>query len=87
MLSKFDIPLSHQLGRGGAEALADMILSNNTLEKLEILFDRSLSRSGADSLIAALKLNRTLKSLKLPQQHFTQSEIVAMDMRVKWSSP
>ena len=87
VLSMFDIPLSHQLGRGGAEALADMILSNNTLEKLEILFDHSLSRSGADSLIAALKLNRTLKSLKLPQQHFTQSEIVAMDMRVKWSSP
>ena len=57
------------------------------LENLEILFDRSLGRSGADALIAALKVNRTLKLLKLPQQHFTQHEIVAMDTRVKWSSP
>ena len=87
VLSMFDVALPHQLGRGGAEAMADMILSNNTLKNLEILFDRSLSRSGADSLVAALTLNRTLMSLKLPQQHFTQSEIVAMDTRVKWSSP
>ena len=87
VLSMFDVSLRDQLGRGGAEALADTILSNNTLENVEILFDRSLTRSGADSLVAALKLNKILKSLKLPQQHFTQSEIVAMETRIKWSSP
>ena len=87
VLSMFDVPLMDQLGRGGAEAMADMILSNDTLENLEILFDRSLTRPGADSLAAALKLNKVLKLLKLPQLHFTQSEIVAMDTRVRWSSP
>ena len=87
VLSMFDIPLSGQLGRGGAEALADMILTNSNLENLEILFDRSISRPGAEALVAALKLNRTMKLLKLPQQHFTPSEIFAMDTRVKWSSP
>ena len=87
VLSMFDVPLSGQLGRGGAEALADMILSNSKLENLEILFDCSISRPGAEALVAALKLNRTMKLLKLPQQHFTPSEIFAMDTRVKWSSP
>ena len=87
VLSMFDVRLPEQLGCKGAEAIASMIKSNTTLENLEILFDRSLGRSGADALIAALKVNRTLKLLKLPQQHFTQHEIVAMDKRVKWSSP
>ena len=87
VLSMFDVPLSQQLGCHGAEALANMISTNTTLENLEILFDRSLERSGSDTLIAALKLNRTLKSLKIPKQHFTQSEIIAMDTRVRWSSP
>ena len=87
VFSMFDVPLSGQLGRGGAEALADMILTNSKLENLEILFDRSISRPGAEALVAALKLNRTMKLLKLPQQHFTPSEIFSMDTRVKWSSP
>ena len=87
ILSMFDVPLSGQLGRSGAEALADMILTNSKLENLEILFDRSISRPGVEALVAALKLNRTMKLLKLPQQHFTPSEIFAMDTRVKWSSP
>ena len=87
ILSMFDVPSSHQLGRGGAEALADMIKLNATLENLQILFDRSLCRSGAEALVSSLKTNKTLKILKLPQQHFTQSEMVAMDKRIKWSSP
>ena len=87
VLSMFDVPLSGQLGRGGAEALADMIITSSRLENLEILFDRSISRPGAEALVAALKLNRTMKLLKLPQQHFTPSEIFAVDSRVKWSSP
>ncbi len=86
MLSMFDVPLSGQLGRGGAEAIADMILTNSKLENLEILFDRSITRPGAEALVAALKLNQTMKLLKLPQQFFTPSEIFAMDTRVKWSS-
>lgn len=86
VLSMFDVPLTGQLGRGGAEAIADMILTNSKLENLEILFDRSISRPGAEALVAALKLNQTMKLLKLPQQFFTPSEIFAMDTRVKWSS-
>ena len=87
VLSMFDVPTTNQLGPQGATALANMLRVNRMLENLEISFDRSLEHNGALSLVSALKDNKTLKLLKLPQQHFSQTEMNVIDKRVLWSSP
>ena len=52
----------------GAQALAQMLLTNHTLEHLTV-FDATIGRDGALALIRAVQHNGTLRALKLPEMY------------------
>ena len=87
VISSFDVPTRYHIGTGGAIALSEMLKVNQCLECLELLFDQSLGRAGALALTTALQHNHGLKCFKLPQHYFSSIEVLAMDVRVTWSSP
>lgn len=66
-IALISLGLSHnRIGDDGAEALAEMLRENNTLESLS-LSANDIGGEGGDKIIAALTQNTSLRSLMLAE--------------------